>query len=512
MRRRERLSAFGREIREALEILLGAPPLASSWLRQVVDEPRSAEADALKVWNSLVEDCDVPDTFRVPGRTTLSLGELLRLRTGKWQHRQMFAEQQPWAARQLLADSDQRGARKALTSLSRPSNSIKVAAMYLCCDHGPCEMAMRFARHMPRHRKNVAVDRLLGGNTAADRRLRSLLMDAYEQDGGELLAHIGDRVALARRQIARAIEVLDAYRREVAGGFHSAFAVAVLLIRVMVREGVEPNDLDPRIIVLGLTALSADCLAAFAADRRLETGVGVPMSEADHIDRGVLAFLTFVGRPRRPRLTAKQLIRLTQEASRRGVHQTVQARLKASDWPPPLGWSPDGEFGGARVRHLASLDALSAEGKEMENCLREGFFDKRAALGEVALFSIQVGADRATLALQPSETRIGVQLWLTGWRMIEFRGKANREPSAACRRVGDLVAAGLNENCPVEVPDAEIKRREAVFAAFNSSRSFNKDLGNANERWRETYARLLPRSLASASPAAIVDEYLGTAL
>ena len=37
------------------------------------------------------------------------------------------------------------------------------------------------------------------------------------------------------------------------------------------------------------------------------------------------------------------------------------------------------------------------------------------------------------------------------------------------------------------------------------------DPGKANERWREIYARLLPRSLASASPDAIVDEYLGTA-
>ena len=73
------------------------------------------------------------------------------------------------------------------------------------------------------------------------------------------------------------------------------------------------------------------------------------------------------------------------------------------------------------------------------------------------------------------------------------------------------MAAGLNGHCPVEVPDAEIKRREAVLAAFNSSRSFNMDPGKANERWREIYARLLPRSLASASPDAIVDEYLGTA-
>ena len=120
---------------------------------------------------------------------------------------------------------------------------------------------------LPRHRNNGALDSLLGdrGRRGGDHQVRSLLLEAHKQDS-ELLTHIGEDIERTRRQIRRAISVLLAYRDGTSGSFPCAHALATLLVRLMVRGDYEPSSGDPTAIATGLAAVSADSLAAFAAE------------------------------------------------------------------------------------------------------------------------------------------------------------------------------------------------------------------------------------------------------
>lgn len=514
-RRRMRMIAAAATLLDLLERVLGTPPAASGRLRRMVDDPVAAESEAIRVWNAFVEDCDVPAAFRVTGRT-LSLGDLLVLRRGAdaGRHRQTYASQQPWSAKLLLREDDPDEAFEPIDD--NPANGIDVAARYLCCDPGngaPCDKAVRFARSMPRHRGNSAVDRLLGGQDRASRRLRSLVMEASEQDGRELLFHVGTNVKRTRQQVARALEVLHVYEGDLRGSFDCAYALAALLIRTLVRDGLEPEDLEPRTLASGLVAMAADCLAPFVAERLMDPSVQAPPdSEDDSIDIGVQAFVKTLGNTRRPQMTARQLVRFTAAASQRAVHRILNVHRHVDRrWPVPPGWSASAHssLAGVGILPLTSIGDLKAEGRRMKNCLAEGLFDRRAALGRLALFSLRSGADRATLALEPEETLWGRTLRVAEWRIDQLRGKANDEPSRACTLAAATLVARLNETCPFTVPEVEVRRRGRVRAMLDQSRTFNADVVLAQERWTRIYSGLLPRRLASLSPSEMVDEYLG---
>ena len=149
---------------------------------------------------------------------------------------------------------------------------------------------------LPRHRHKGALDSLLGdiGTHGGDHQVRSLLLEAYEQDS-ELFTHIGEDIERARRQIKRAISVLFAYRDGTSGSFPCAYALATLLVRLMVRGGYEPSSVDPAAIATGLAAVSADSLAAFATEQLADPAVSLPEPDADTLDTGVLALLAFIG-------------------------------------------------------------------------------------------------------------------------------------------------------------------------------------------------------------------------
>ena len=77
-----------------------------------------------------------------------------------------------------------------------PANGILVSAKLLCCsseDGTTYPKALRFAKSIAQHRENAAIDCLLGIGQRSNSRVRSLLMEAHVQDGGELLSHIGSR-------------------------------------------------------------------------------------------------------------------------------------------------------------------------------------------------------------------------------------------------------------------------------------------------------------------------------
>ena len=512
--RRRKLVATARGVGAELEAHgVFAPDV--SWLQAMLDYPRSVEREGLGVWHDFVECCDVPESFLLPGRQ-LSLADLLLLRAGDHhgRHRLLFANNWPWAARQILDGED---AEATLSMVdANPADSIKVAARYLCCSGEACEKAVRFSKVTPRHRLNAQFDHLLGapGEDNAGRR-RGLLMEAHSQDR-ELLTHIGSDCKGAAERIGQGIDVVLAYLRATDGGFDAAYGLGALLVRAMVRNpAFDPTELDPESVALGLAAVSADCMAAFAAEAFEWPAAKVPHPDADVLDTGALAFLFHVGEEGRPRLTAKQLVRFLDGLAEQCEHriESVKTDLDGTmPAPPGLSGGQVARVSGGEVRPLRSVDDLAAEGRWMRNCLRDGRYQRAALLGRLALLSVQAGEERATLALRPVEEHgpSGATV-CKGWETDELRGPGNDDPSAACVEVASSLIALLERACPIEVPAAEIERRTMVREALDRRRTFNSDPEVAQQYWDRMYIPRLPRSFGSASPRDMVARYFASA-
>ena len=144
----------------------------------------------------------------------------------------------------------------------------------------------------------------------------------------------------------------------------------------------------------------------------------------------------------------------------------------------------------------------------MRHCLRDGRYNHAAVLGRVAMFSIRSCGDRATLALEPTEATFDGNIRIEGWKISEFRSRANCEPSGACKEAAKALLRHLNRACPNVLAESEVERRTRVRHLVDRSRTFNMDLRTANERWMEIYAGRLPPKLAAISPAEVVDRYL----
>ena len=511
-RRRRRIAATTTALMRELGAILGTSVSDIGWLRRMLDDPDTTEADAIRIWNDFVVRCPVPSSFRARNRS-LSLADLLVLRRGGegGRHRQVFAEHHPWAVRHLLdaADPDE-----AFATIDRnPANSIAVAAKQLCCSgDSACDKAVRFAKLLPRHRANESLDRLLGDpEERRARQCRSLLLEAHSQDS-ELVTHIGGNARRTRAQIRRALAVLFAYRDGTMGGFDCSYTLATLLVRMMVRNAFDPEALDPDALVAGLVAASADTFAALVSERLAIPSVRTPVPDADVLDTGVLALLAWIDEPGRPRLTTKQLVRFADASRDRCVHrfEAVKVSLERS-LPLPPGWS-DGKHsvvGGARVRLLTSLEEMALEGREMRNCLRHGRYQRAVQLGRLALFSIKAPDGRATLALKPLMDRApGGGIRHGGWEVDECRGPMNDDPSPGTATAASELKELLEEECPYLLPREEVRRRRMVLETLDQSRSFNSDVAAANRRWRDLYVQHLPRSFAKATPEEIVAAYL----
>ena len=500
---------------DELEVALGMPPSEDEWLLHMVNAPAAAEEEALHLWNDVfLPRCEVPPSFLV-GDRALSLADMQVLRRGEegGRHRRTFAAQHPWATRIILDLPDPEAVEAAFEPIdANPSASILAAAKQICCSaESACPKAIRFAKFLPRHWDNPALDELLGeaGTGHPGSQVRSVLLEAHEEDG-ELLSHIGKDAWETRGRILRAIEVLFAYRDDLGGSFACAYRLATCLARIFVRSAHDPHDVDPGEIAAGLAAVSADSLAAFVAKKLESRPTRLPETDVDTLDGGVLAFLAHVGETRRPRLTARQLLKFAEFARDRSVHQMTVIQTEVEDtWPPPRGWSAKehASLRGATVTPLTSVGGCLTEGEELDHCMRHGRYQRAAVMGRVALFSIMAGDGRSTLALEPVEGERAGATRLHAWRIEEHRAARNGDPSPGCEAAATALLEALNGKCPRPVPRAEVQRRKRVQEAFDRSRSFNPDTSAAEERWSEIYAKRLPRAFRAVTPEMIVEDY-----
>ena len=507
-------------MRDELDVILGMPPTEVEWLLHMVNAPAAAEEEALHLWNDVfLARCDVPPSFLL-GDRALSLADMQVLRRGEegGRHRRTFAAQHPWATRNILDLPDPEAVEAAFEPIdANPSASIQVAAKQICCAaQSDCPKAVQFAKFLPRHWDNPALDELLGeaGTGHPGSQVRSVLLEAHSEDG-ELLSHIGEDARETRGRILRAIEVLYAYRDDLGGSFACAYRIATNLARIFVRSAHDPDEVDPEEIAAGLAAFSADSLAAFVAKKLESRSAGLPEADVDTLDAGVLAFLAHVGETRRPRLTARQLLRFAEFARDRSVHQMTVIKTEIEDtWSPPPGWSANehASLRGATVTPLTTVGGCLTEGEELEHCMRHGRYQRAAVMGRVALFSIMADDGRSTLALKPVEGERGGATRLAGWRIEEHRAARNGAPSPGCEAAATALLEALNRQCPRRVPRAEVQRRKRVREAFDRSRSFNPDTSAAEERWSELYAKRLPRAFRAVTPEMIVDDYFRTAV
>ena len=518
--RRKSMVSTALTLLDELEVVLGMPPSDHEWLLHMVDAPAAVEEEALHLWNEVfLPRCEVPPSFLL-GDRFLSLADMQVLWRGAegGRHRRTFAAQHPWATRIILDLPHPEEMEATFKPIdANPSASVLAAAKQICCSaESACPKAVRFAKYLPRHWDNPALDDLLGepGTGHSGSQVRSVLLEAHEEDG-ELLSHIGEDALETRGRILRAIEVLYAYRDELGGSFACAYRLATLLARIFVRSAHDPNDVGPEEIAAGLVALSADSLAAFVATKLESCPTGLPEADADTLDAGVLAFLAHVGETRRPRLTARQLLRFAEFARNRSVHQMTVIKTEIEDtWPPPPGWSEEEHSSllGAIVTPLLSGAAFEIEGNKMKNCLRDGRYQLAAVLGRLALFSIVADDGRATLALVPDERMRGGATWLHRWHIDQLRAAHNNDPSPGCEAAATALLEALNGKCPYPVPRAEMQRRKRVREALDRSRSFNPDTSVAEARWCELYAKNLPRAFRAVTPEKIVEDYFRNAV
>ena len=514
--RRRRIVETASSLLAELGTVLGRAAPTPPRLQNMLDDPATAETAGLRVWNDFVASCRVPPSFRVRNRS-LSLADLLVLRRGSQdgRHREAFADHFPWAARHELDGGDPEEVFSTIDD--NPADSIVVAARNFCCTgDAACDKAIRFAKLLPRHRLKQPLDRLLGAPAdPADKQVRSLLLEAHSQDS-ELLTHIGRDVPRTRAQIRRALDVFFAYRDGTMGSFPCAYALATLLVRMMVRNASDPEEIDPDLVAAGLAAVSADSLAAFASARLDDPSTTLPEPDADILDTGALALLSYVGEPGRPRLTVKQLVRFARAAHDLSGHRIEIARTRlVGSAPPPPGWSDakHSDAGGVRIRPLGSFGEMAREGREMRNCLREGRYQLASLLGRLSLFAIGADDQRATLALRPTAERApGGGVRYTGWEIDQLRGPLNADPAPACEQAAVRLVELLDQECPRLLSQEEVQRQRTAREALDQSRSFNRNILEAQARWEAVYRDHLPPSFGTVSPDEIVANYLARSL
>lgn len=515
-KRRNFLTAAAADLHlDELEKILGPASAPSwDWLVRMIDDPVGVENDALEIWHDFIADCNLPSSFRIPGRA-LSLRGLMTLREGSGGgcHRHLFAEQHPWAAQEVLREPCP---YKEFAQIDQnPANAIELSAKCLCCNpeaiEKNCPKAVEFAKLLARHKHNPALDSLLGTQSRRDRRIRAILMEAHARDR-ELLTHIGRKAKETRRQIKQAIRIIFDYRG-MGGGIGCGYELATLMVRMMVRNPIDPQNIDRELFLRGLITVSADCLAAFASDRLADPSVISPEPDADSIDIGLLAFIAFLGRTQKPQLTINQLNKFAMAANERGVHKTSAVKDRpGANWEPAPVWPTLDHFdpnGVMRISELTSIKDILKEGRRMKNCLADGRYVRASILGRLALFSISGGSDRATLSLKPLQRQNGEgETWIDKWELDQLFGVANSEPSRACEDVAELLIQRLNARCPYLVPYSEVARRKQILIEMDESRCTNADIVSAQQYWKEIYLELLPRRFENLSPSKMVDDYL----
>lgn len=508
-RRRRRLAAEAEHLLECLERVLGEVPESASAIRHTVEDPAEAEREALAVWNGFVDECRnrLGRQALRAGMTMEGLALVMQGREGG-RDRQWFLQHYPWAFAAALESGE---AERLLCRIDENRASARaVAERLLCCQRlEECRKARHVARRMPKYRADPGLLRVLGRyGDQRDTRFRAVLLEANARDRGELLAQVVQGGAMTRRQLGFAVQAI-VRAGEMGGDAKTRYEGGVLAFRSFAWSRHDPEGADPATLAEGLAAISADCLAGFAAHSIADgPGAGDP-EDPDPVDRGILALIRLLDGAGQPELTGKQLVALAEGAAARCVHRV--AILERADigakWPGPPGPGPGSRVAGARF--LATPAAVRAEGREMQNCLRYAeSYIHLSALGRLALFSIRApdGA-RATLSLSAVESVGKGSIRVDGYEIGELRGFRNREPDPACRAIAERVVQACNRHCPRVLAPEELFRRAEVRRTLIERRSFNRDPDAAAQRWRELYLPLLPRRFAELSARKIVEAW-----
>ena len=508
-RRRQRLAAEAEHLLECLGQVLGALPESASALRRMADDPAGAEREALAVWNGFVDECRnrLGRQALKAGMTMEGLTLVMQGREGG-QDRQWFLQHYPWA---FAAALDSGEAERLFERIDENRACARaVAERLLCCQRlEECRKARYVARRMPKYRADPGLLRLLGRyGEQRDTQFRAVLLEANARDRGELLAHAVRGSAMTRRQLGFAVQAI-VRAGEMGSDAKTRYEGGVLAFRSFAWSRHDPEGADPSTLAEGLAAISADCLAGFAA-RCIEDepDAGDP-DNPDPIDCGILAMIGLLDGEGRPELTGKQLVALAEGAAARCVHRVaiLERADIGSNWPGPPGLDAGSRTAGARF--LATPATVRTEGREMQNCLRYAeSYIHLSALGRLALFSIRApdGA-RATLSLSVVESVGKGSIRVDGYEIDELRGFRNREPDPACLAIAERVVQARNRHCPRVLPPEELFRRAEVRRTLVERRSFNRDPDAAAERWRELYLPLLPRRFAGLSPEEIVEDW-----
>ena len=498
--RRTRIMQSSRKIRQGLEEVLGAPSDAR-WLRAMANNPDVVEEEAIRVWSSFLSIADAPRGLIIPGFEA-TLDDLMVVSRGvdDGRDRRWFVDHWPPVASVLCqagdADQDYRRIEKNRKA------AVQVATKVVCCQGDQdCSKAARFARRLPRYRPEMQINRLLAG---ADPAIRWLVVNVDQDDNGDLMRRIARKPAHAREQMEYVVSALRDLRSR---SFHynqGLYAAGALLSRVLAGSGCDPARLDPTVVGRGLIAVSADSLAAFAAVRRSD---GSPPA-ASSLEAGALALIELLAAAG-PRLTPKQLFRFLEYADSHAVHRVRSATTELPEsWPAPAGWSEvqrASDSSAARIVPLLSSATVKAEGEAMSNCLRNGTHMRVPLLtGRKALFSVQVGNDRATLALVATERREASRIQVESYALDALKGPRNRPAPPSCEDAARALVERLNRRLPTVLSTAEVQRRRQDVLARLERHSFNANLATAGERW-EQYVRGLPKRFSSTTPSSVVD-------
>ncbi len=506
-RRQRRLAAEAEQLLESLERVLGGVPESARALRRTVEHPCDTEREALAVWNGFVDECRnrLGRQALLAGMTLEGLALVTQGRDGG-RDRQWFLQHYPWAFVAALESGD---AERLFRGIDRNRAGARAAAeRLLCCRRlEECRKARYVARRMPKYRADPGLLQVLGRyGGQQDTRFRAILLEANARDRGELLAHVVRDSARTRRQLGFAVQAI-VRAGEMGGDAKTRYEGGVLAFRSFAWSRHDPDGADPALLAEGLAAVSADCLAGFAA-RHMEAAadLGGP-DEPDSVDCGILALTGLLEGTGRPELTGRQLVAFAEGAATRCIHRVhiLERAAIGSEWREPPGWSA----GVAGARFLATPEAVRAEGRAMQNCLRYAeSYIYGSAMGRLALFSVRTpDGVRATLSLAAVQSLDKDGIRVDGYEIDELRGFGNRAPDAACVAIAEHVADALNERCPRVLSPEEVSRRTEVRRTLNERRGFNADAAAAGERWRELYLPLLPRRFAGLSPEKVVEDW-----
>ena len=496
--RRTRIVEAARMIQQGRREVIGAPS-DSRWLQNMAENPDVVEDEAIRLWSRFLECADVPRGLVIPGFEA-TLDDLFVVNSGAKNGRDRRWCADHWPAVVSLLCHQGKAAQEYRRVEKGRTAALPIATRVVCCqDDSTCSKAAKFARRLPRYSHDPRISQLLAGDEPA---IRWLVVNADHEDNGDLLRRIAREPAQARERMEFVVAAMRALARTVHHD-RALYAGGVLLSRILAGSGWNPGQFDPAVVGRGVLSVSADCLAAFAAVRHSD---GEP-EEASSLEVGVLALIELLAAAR-PRLTPRQLFRFLEYAGSHGVHRvrSVRSQLPES-WPAPAGWSdvePAAESGRSRIVPLLDSVAVQAEGEEMSNCLRGGTFMRMELLtGGKALFSVQVGGERATLALVATERREVSTIQVEAWKIDALRGPSNGPPAGSCEEAARTLVGQLNRRLPVALSAAEVRRRREISARVEGRHSFNADLRTASARWKD-YVRRLPKRFWSIEPSSVV--------